>query len=252
MAVIDPTTVANVDPSANLGLGGTTVNPFLTGSVSNPYLNQNIQTAQDDLVRAYNLAQAPAQNAAAVKSGSFGNSALGEMATQDQNLLQKNLGNLANSALMQDYANQQQLYMQQQAANTAANQWNLGFGLQQNQQAYNQNMGNLQAGIGLLGTLNGYNTQDLSTATTAQDAPANYWSMFTNGANSLGGQGGQATTTQGTSSNPLLSAAGGAQLGSNLWSNWGNGSSSGNSGISAANQANFDSFGSSNGWWGTA
>lgn len=237
-------------------------NPFLTGA-NNPYLEANIKTAQDDTTRAYNLAQVPAQNAAAVRSGSFGNSALGEMANQDQNLLQKNLGNLANSAHMQDYQNQQQLYMGQQATNTQQDQfkqnfgenqreWNLGFGRNVYNDAYGQNMQNLQTGIGLLGTLNGYNQGDLSTATGVQNAPLNYWSSFTNGANALGGQGGQATTTQGTSSNPLLSAAGGAQLGSNLWNTgtkngwWGgsSGSSTGDTSIGGDNTSgNWTQFG---------
>jgi hypothetical protein len=225
-------------------------NPFLTGA-NNPYLEANIKTAQDDTTRAYNLAQVPAQNAAAVRSGSFGNSALGEMANQDQNLLQKNLGNLANSAHMQDYQNQQQLYGQQQGFNEGQRQWNLGFGRNLSNDAYGQNMQNLTTGIGLLGTLGNYNQGDLSTATGVQNAPANYWSQFTNGANSLGGQGGQATTTQGTSSNPLLSAAGGAQLGSNLWNQWSGNNNNTSQPISAANQSNFDNWGNSSNWFGT-
>jgi hypothetical protein len=201
------------------------------------------------MVRAYNLAQAPAQNTAAIRSGSFGNSALGELAQQDQNILQKNLGNLSNTARMQDYTQQQNLYMQQQAANTSADQWNQGFtrqtGLdkvaqdQWNQQfqrsgdqwnlgfgrdvyndAYGQNMQNLQTGIGLLGTLGGYNQNDLSTATGVQNAPMSYWSNFSNAANSMGQGYGTSTATQGTTSNPWLSAAGGAQLGQSAWSAW--------------------------------
>lgn len=233
--------------TTNLGLGGVQ-NPFLTGA-NNPYLQANIDASSADLVKNYNLAQVPAQNAAAVRSGSFGNSALGELAQQDQNILQKNLGNLSNSARMQDYAQQQQLYMGQQASNVQQNQWNLGFGRDLYNDAYGQNMQNLQTGIGLLGTLSNYNQGDLSTATGVQNAPLNYWSQFSNAANGLGQGFGTTTSTQGTSSNPLLSAAGGAQLGSNLWSQWSGNNSS--QPISSANQANFDSFGSSNGWWGT-
>jgi hypothetical protein len=232
----------------NLGLGGIQ-NPFLTGA-NNPYLQANIDASSADLVKNYNLSAAPAQNAAAVRSGSFGNSALGELAQQDQNILQKNLGNLSNSARMQDYAQQQQLYMGQQAANTQKQQWNLGFGRDLYNDAYGQNQQNLQTGIGLLGTLSNYNQGDLSTATGVQNAPLNYWSSFSNAANGLGQGFGTTTSTQGTSSNPLLSAAGGAQLGSNLWSQWSGNNSS--QPISQANQSNFDSFGSSNGWWGTA
>lgn len=236
-----------MDTTTNLGLGGVQ-NPFLTGS-GNPYLQANIDAASADLVKNYNLSAAPAQNAAAVRSGSFGNSALGEMAQQDQNILQKNLGNLSNSARMQDYGNQQQLYMGQQAANTQQNQWNLGFGRDVYNDAYSQNQQNLQTGIGLLGTLSNYNQGDLSTATGQQNAPLNYWSAFSNAANGLGQGFGTSTSTQGTTSNPLLTAAGGAQLGSSAWNSWNGGNST--QPISQQNQSNFDSFGSSNGWWGT-
>lgn len=236
-----------MDTTTNLGLGGVQ-NPFLTGS-GNPYLQANIDAASADLVKNYNLAQVPAQNAAALRSGSFGNSALGEMAQQDQNILQKNLGNLSNSARMQDYANQQQLYGQQQAFNEGQRQWNLGFGRSLYNDAYGQNMQNLQTGIGLLGTLSNYNQGDLSTATGVQNAPLNYWSAFSNAANGLGQGFGTSTSTQGTSSNPLISGLGGAQLGSNLWSQWSGNNTS--QPISQTNQNAFDSWGNSSNWFGT-
>jgi hypothetical protein len=239
-----------MDTTTNLGLGGVQ-NPFLTGA-GNPYLQQNIQQSQADMVNAYNLAQAPGQNQAAIQSGSFGNSGLQQEADQQANILQKNLGQLANTANTQDYNQQENLYMQQQAANTAANQWNLGFGRDLYNDAYGQNQQNLQTGIGLLGTLGQYNQGDLTTATNVQNTPLNYWSAFTNGANALGGQGGQATTTQGTTSNPLLSGLGGAQLGSNLWSQWNNSGSSTPQQTSSQIGA-FNNLGSSNnGWWGTS
>lgn len=249
----------------NLGLGlnpalpnATSGNPFLTGA-GNPYLQANINAGIKDLTTGYNLAQVPAQNAAAIRSGSFGNSALGEMAQQDQNILQKNIGNLTNSARMQDYQNQQQLYMQQQAANTQANQWNLGFGRDVYNDAFGQNQQNLQTGIGLLGTLNGYNQGDLATATGVQNAPLNYWSTFSNAANGLGQGFGTSTNVQGTTSNPVLSAAGGAQLGnaaSNWWSSRPSTYTSGvdPGAINTANQSSdpIGSLGGSQGWWGTS
>lgn len=234
-----------MDTTTNLGLGGVQ-NPFLTGA-NNPYLQANIDASSADLVKNYNLAQVPAQNAAAVRSGSFGNSALGELAQQDQNILQKNLGNLSNSARMQDYSNQQQLYMQQQAANTAANQWNLGFDKSVYDSTFNQNQQNLQTGIGLLGTLSGYNNADNTLATQVQNTPLNYWSQFANQANAFGQGYGTSTSTQGTTSNPALQALGGAQLGNSWWNSSGGGSTP----ISQSNQANFDSFGASNNWFGT-
>lgn len=248
----------------NLGLGtvegynSTGANPFLTGA-NNPYLQANIDAGVNDMTRAYNLTQVPAQNAAALRSGSFGNSGLAELAQQDQNILEKNIGNMTNSARMQDYGNQMQLYMQQQQANNAANQFNLGFGRDIYNDAYSQNMNNLTTGIGLLGTLSNYNQGDLSTATNVQNTPLNYWSTFSNAANGLGQGFGTNTSTQGTTSNPLLTAAGGAQLGNSAAKWWGSQPNSYSSGVSSgaintANQSSdpIGSLGGSQGWWGTS
>lgn len=239
--------------TSNLGLGGA-VNPFLSQNgtgVANPYLQQNIASSQADMVNAYNLAQAPGQNQAAIQSGSFGNSGLQQEADQQANILQKNLGQLANTANTNDYYQQmgeyntQQAQQQQQSQYNSTlanqqNQFNLGFGMANQQQTYNQNMQNLQAGIGLLGTLNGYNTGAYGQASTVQNAPANYWSAFANSINGLGQGYGTSSTTQGTSSNPLLTAAGGAQLGSNIYN-----SAGGNYSDSSAVQ----SAGNANNWW---
>lgn len=255
-------------------------NPYL--GVDNPYLNATIDKAQGDLVRNYNLTAQPAYNAAMVRSGSFGNEGVNQLNQNSQLNLQNSLGNVSTQMRGADYANQQQLYMQQQAADTSANQfdrqfdrsgnqWQQSFDRSGNQwqqqfdtsnkqfdqnfdrsvynDSFSQNQQNLQTGIGLLGTLAGYNANDLQSANAQQNTPLNYWQQFSQGANSLGQGYGTSTGTTGTSSNPLVQAIGGAQLGSsamNWWNAQGNG---GSAPISQANQNAFDSYGASAGWW---
>jgi len=209
----------------NFGMGSNlptlATNPYLNG---NPYLQQQIDAASGDMVNNFNLTQLPASNAALVRSGSFGNSGLQELQQQDANILQKNLGNLSNTARFNDYTNQQQEYNFQQQQDQQNQQFGLNFGRNLSNDAYTQNMGNLQAGIGLLGMLGTNNANDINSTTTQQNAPLSYLQQFSQIANGIGGNGSTSTGTTGTSSNPLVSALGGAQLGSKIGSNWGSGS----------------------------
>jgi hypothetical protein len=205
----------------------TSGNPFL--GQNNPYLQANIDAASADMVKNYNLTQAPAFNAAMLKSGSFGNSAIDEMTRAGQDQLQKNLGNLSNSARMQDYNQQQGMYQFQQGLNENQRQFDQNFGRNVFNDAYSQNMNNLTTGIGLLGTLGGYNQQDLANSTAQQNTPLSYWQQFANSANSIGQGYGNSTTVQGTSSNPLVGAMGGAQLGKAV-----------------------QQYGNQQGWWGSS
>jgi hypothetical protein len=244
-------------------------NPFLGLNGSSPYLQGQIDSASQDVVNNYNLTTQPAFNKAMVGSGSFGNAGVAQMNADAQSQLQKNLGNLSNSMRQQDYTNQQNMYQWQQGLNNnqsqfaqnlgenqrqynntfgeGQRQFDLGYGRTLFNDAYSQNMNNLTTGMGLLGTLGQYNQGDITNSTNQQNTPLNYWQQFSQGANALGGQGG--TTTQGTTSNPLTSALGGAQLGAAA-GNWWN-QNYGNTPISQSNQNAFDSFGASNNWWGT-
>lgn len=206
-----------------------TPNPYL--GVDNPYLTANVDRAQGDLVRNYNLTAQPAFNSAMVRSGSFGNEGVNQMNQNAQLNLQNALGNVSTQMRGQDYQNQQQLFMQQQGMDTAANQfdrqfdrsgeqWNLGFDRSVFNDSFAQNQQQLQTGIGLLGTLAGYNANDQQSATTQQNTPLNYWQQFSQGANSLGQGYGTSTGTTGTSSNPLVQAIGGAQLGNSAMNWW--------------------------------
>ena len=175
-------------------------NPYL--GQDNPYLQQNIDKAQGDLVRNYNLTTQPAYNSAMVRSGSFGNAGVQQMNENAQKNLQGSLGDVSNSMRMQDYNNQQNMY-----------RWDNEFNRSLYNDAYSQNMNNLTTGVGLLGTLAGYNSNDLTNANNIQNTPMNYWSQFSNAANGLGQGYGTTTSNVGSSSSPFTSALGGAQLG---------------------------------------
>lgn len=203
-------------------------NPFL--GRDNPYLTDKINAAQGDLVRNYNLTTQPAYNSAMVKSGSFGNAGVQQMNENAQRNLQQSLGDISTNMRGQDYQNQQQLFMNDRAQNIANYQWDQNFNRQLFNDAYGQNMGNLQMGIGLLGTMAGYNANDLTNGTNIQNTPLNYWSQFSNAANSIAnGFGTSTSTTPGGGSNPLMGALGGAQLGSSLWNSWNGGGNTYNS-----------------------
>jgi hypothetical protein len=195
-------------------------NPFL-GS-GNPYLQSNIDKAQGDVVRNYNMTTQPAYNSAMVKSGSFGNEGVQQMNENSQKNLQGSLGNISDSMRMQDYNQQQNLYMQDRAQNIGNYQWDQGFNRSLYNDAYSQNMNNLQTGVGLLGTLAGYNSNDLTNANNIQNTPLNYWSNFSNQANGMGQGYGSTTGTVGSTSSPWTSALGGAQLGSSAMGWWNN------------------------------
>ena len=243
--------------AANLGMGD---NPFL--GQANPYLQANIDAASQDMVNNYNTSTQPAFNRAMVQSGSFGNEGVNQMNQQAQDTLQKNLGNLSNTARMQDYNQQQAMYQWQSQYDTGKDQWNRQFGEGQrqynqnfdeskrqwqnqfdttNQQwnlgfdrgvyndAYSQNMQNLQMGMGLLGTMGGYTSGDIQNATNQQNTPLNYWQGFNQQANSLGQGYGTGTQTMGTTSNPVAGMMGGAQMGSAL-----------------------QNYGQQQGWWGNS
>lgn len=70
---------------------------------SNPYLPKYVQAAQQDTVNAYNQVQVPQWAKAMQSSGSFGNSGVSEYAAMDASNLQRNLGNMANTAYMGAY-----------------------------------------------------------------------------------------------------------------------------------------------------
>lgn len=206
------------------GADADNTNPYL--GAGNPYLQNVVDLTTRDMTDAYNRTVVPAQNAAALRSGSFGNSGLQELAQADARGLQTSIGDAASKLRFNDYTQQQDMYRWQRGLDEGQRQFDLGYGRNLFNDSYTQNMGNLQTGLGLIGLLNGFNTQDITNATTEQNTPMQYWERFANGASALG-SGGTTNTTQGTTSNPVGAALGGAQLG-NSFQNWWNQSNGGN------------------------
>lgn len=112
----------------NLINGGSQIqpgtNPLL--GVNNPYLQNAVGQAQQDVVNSYQNATAPDTDAAFARAGAFGGSAWQNAVTQNQHQLNEDLGNVATNMQMQDYGNQEQLQennvnrqMQAQGQNTA-------------------------------------------------------------------------------------------------------------------------------------
>jgi hypothetical protein len=155
VAGMDPRTTAGLDQQAQLGANGTAagnagqsnLQDVLSGKYlnpnSNPALQGQIDSAQQDVVRNYNMAVKPQTESAMVGSGSFGNSGLQQVQQQNQYDLQKNLGNISTqlrgNAYNTERANQQQaLGLAPQYANLAYQgagaQINAGQTAQQQQQ----------------------------------------------------------------------------------------------------------------------
>lgn len=96
---------------------GATQNPY--GNVSagtnqyagmnNPYLQQQIDSAQGDLARNWNQVAAPQWASSMQQSGSFGNSGVASAQALAMEGLQRNMGNIGQNMRFQDYTQQQQL-----------------------------------------------------------------------------------------------------------------------------------------------
>ena len=99
-------------------------NPF---GANNPFLTQAIDSASADATRNFQTTVQPALAAAQRASGSFGNSAVGEMERNAYSDFGRNLGNIANGARMQDYTAQQQLAENALNRTQANNQFNAGL-----------------------------------------------------------------------------------------------------------------------------
>jgi len=81
-------------------------NPYIG---QNPYLAQQVQQAQDQTAKNYATGTAAQTMGQFRNSGAFGGSAMQEYQDTQNQQLGQTLGNMANSAYMQDYANTQQL-----------------------------------------------------------------------------------------------------------------------------------------------
>ena len=149
------------------------------------------------------------------------------------------LGNQLNIAGMQNATTQRG---QDQSYNLGMGNLALGFqnsnnsydlGLRQNdlgyagldaqiaQNNFNNQMTGANFGLNIYDRLQQANNLGITAGGNIQNTPLNYWSQFSNAANSIG-QGYGTTTASGGGGNPLMGAIGGAQLGQQLYQNWGN------------------------------
>ena len=144
---------AALGEKANPYLGGTSQQSAQVGEnkfgANNPYLQQSIDAASADARKNFDMSVRPALDSAKRASGSFGNTALGEQETNAYSDLGRNLGNIANSARMQDYTQQQGLSENSLNRQQANNQFNSGLGAGD----LNRNMAGFMSGqqIGMQG-----------------------------------------------------------------------------------------------------
>jgi hypothetical protein len=211
VAPLNPYTQQGVNMQATLGANGTQVGNVGSQALSdiiagknmggNPYLDQQVNAAQQDLVRNYNLATAPQMESAMVNSGSFGNSGLQQMQQAQQSDLQRNLGVV--SANMRGAAYDQGLQQQ-----TAA----LGMVPQFNALAF----GNAQALQGAGNVLQGQQQNELTDQYNRfQDARQYPYQQLNVLGSALGHNfGGTASGTPGSASPAAQVLGGGIALGS--------------------------------------
>ena len=144
---------AALGEKANPYLGGTSQQSAQVGEnkfgANNPYLQQSIDAASADARKNFDMSVRPALDSAKRASGSFGNTAIGEQETNAYSDLGRNLGNIANSARMQDYTQQQGLSENSLNRQQANNQFNSGLGAGD----LNRNMAGFMSGqqIGMQG-----------------------------------------------------------------------------------------------------
>ena len=73
---------------------------------SNPYLSNMVDAASADVTRNYNSVIRPQQDALSARSGSFGNSGVNQVITNQANDLGRTLGNISTNIRGTDYANE--------------------------------------------------------------------------------------------------------------------------------------------------
>lgn len=103
---------------------GVGANPYGMG---NPYLDQSIAATSRDATQNFQQSVMPGLDRAMQASGSFGNTGVQQMQQNAYSDLGRNLGNISNSARMQDYTQQQQLAENALNRGQQNNQFNAGL-----------------------------------------------------------------------------------------------------------------------------
>lgn len=202
---------------------GTTGNNSYGGSMSsggastagqNPYLQQmgNVMVGQmtDNFARRV----MPSIASGAMAAGNFGGSRQGVVEANAINDLNQQIGGALTNLYGQGYNTTMQHDLGQQ---------NLGLGYANldrniNNDNLNWQMQGANFGLGVYDRMQQANNLGLGAGSQIQNTPLNYWSQFSQGANSLGQ--GYGTTTQSSGGNPFMGALGGAQLGNQIGNWW--------------------------------
>lgn len=221
VAAMDPRLQQGLDIQAQLGTQGTAagnagqagLQDVLGGKYleagSNPYLQSQIDAAQQDLIRNYNTVAKPAIESAMVNSGSFGNSGLQQMQGQQQSDLQRNLGQI--STQMRGNAYNTERANQMQALGLTPTFNNMSF---QNAQAV-QGAGQAQQAQTQNELTDAYQRWQ-----QAQQDPYTKLGVYGNALGTVLGRGSTTTTTGGGGSGGA-GILGGAMAGSQLGSQFG-------------------------------
>lgn len=141
---------------------------------SNPYLTQQIDAAQGDVVRNWNNVQKPQWDTAMQRSGSFGNSGVMQANQMAQSDMQRNLGNISSGMRMQDYTQQQQLGESAANRNLQAGQFNATMGENyagRQDSMFNQGQGRALSALGMAPS---FAQQDYNDINQLQGAGAQY------------------------------------------------------------------------------
>lgn len=172
---VNPYLNQNASRASTTLAGPTYKNPLL--GLNNPALQAAIDSAQGDVMRNFNLTTAPMREAQAHQSGSFGNSGVEQMRSEDNRNLARELGNVSTQMRMADYNTQAGLGEGEAGRSLGLNTFNAGAanagsqfnsGLSSSDLA--RQVGGWQAnqGTGLSAMLSAYGTDAGNTMSTNQ------------------------------------------------------------------------------------
>lgn len=193
---------------------------------SNPYLQANLQAANDEITRSYNQATAPQTDAAFARSGAFGGSAYNQAVQGNQYNLGKTIANNTSQMLGANYL--QERGNQLNAMQLAPQMQNMGYtdakqliGAGDIQRSYNQDLLNQQYGDWSAAQNQPYANLDVlqraisgsvgNASTSMQTAPNPY--QASTYANMIGGGLGGAGIAQSLGFSPAIGAGLGAGAG---------------------------------------
>ena len=197
---------------------------------SNPYLQQNIDSAQGDVVRNWNNVQKPSWETAMQRSGSFGNEGVGMANGMAQEGMARQLGNISSGMRMQDYTQQQQLGENAANRGMQAQQFNSQMGESyagRNDSMFNQGQGRQ---LGALGLAPGFAANDYNDISQLASAGQQYQNQNQRGndvnyqqyldqrnypnqqLNQFGANLGQAVGNSGTQTNTSPGPSGASQM----------------------------------------